>query len=424
MIKSKSIDYIFLIFILVTSVLCFFIGEFIFNTLKNNIPDIFLIGLYFGLVCSFLVIFTHIIVFLISPIKSSLPSRDGFSRSLFTLTLMTFVCSFVLGTGFQYLYSVNSIRFFETKSKTRNNFIVAIDNSGSMTDSDPDFKRYDALKDLFLEAKDNQSFSIYVFSDNFELAMPSKKIQQSDIDDFDKNFDKYKVSGGGTNVMGVLDQIDIDINNTNDNCIVIVISDGECDVIDDTLLKFANKGVPVNTIGFHSPQGIESLQYISDKTSGDYYNIDNVSGITTKLKEITNKYYEQDIKDQTLIEPRYNENEHNTLYIFLRVLFLAIIIFVAKIFQSLTIDIEKTRKTLILQSLILSVVGGLLTEFLFLNTGLDDVKIRYMLVLCMALLFVFIQTKQMQNNNSFFDNIGDAYITNTSKKQNQKTKLK
>lgn len=423
MIKSKSIDYIFLIFILVTSILCFFIGEAIFNVLKNNVHDVLLIGLYFAFVCSSLIIFTHIIVFFISPIKKFLPSRDGFFKSLITLSLMTFVSSFILGAGFQYLYSVNSISFFETKTKLRNNFIVAIDNSGSMSNSDPDFKRYDALKELFLDAKDDQSFSIYVFDTDSELVMPTKIIEQKDIDNFDAKFNNYKISDGGTNVMGVLEQINIDTN-LQKGSIVIVISDGECDITDDTLLKFFNNNVPVNTIGFHNPGGIESLKYISEKTNGEYYNIENVSGITAKLKEITTKYSIQDIKDQTLIEPR--EDENNTLYIFLRILFLAIIILVAKIFQSLTIDIEKIRKNLLLQSFIFSIVAGFLTEFLFLNTNLDDVKVRYVLVLFATLLFILTQTNQLDynNTNSFFDNSADAYVPIKNKNKNKKSKLK
>lgn len=408
----KGLDFIFLIVTTIAAIISFIFSEMLISSLYYNMSDILVVGIYFALVGIIIAIFTNVCAYKISSIKKIIPVPNAFLKSLAIFSTLAIVILFSVGCLFQYIYSLG------LKNTQRiDNYIVVIDNSGSMAETDINYKRYEALNQLFTTIDKDQTISVYVFSDNYTKVLESKHISPLDIQEFQNTFAPHMVSDGGTETMKVLEVIaeEIKVNPLQGKTSVIVISDGECDVYDDVLEKFNLLSVPINTIGVYEEGFTDTLYQISNFTGGTYHNINNIEDLVVVLKGMNSFKI-----DHMLIGLRSNNVENPTYYLLLRILFLFLLSFIIKIMQLLIIDVSAVRKTIFFECILFSIIAGLLTEYLLQNTTITEPTIHMIMIFFISILII--PKASFGINPNEFNNSYKEYDDNTLKKQNTNNK--
>ncbi len=386
----RKFDITIFIFSIIAAFIAYFTGELIFKSLYQNIADELLIGLYFSIVGAIIIILICLCVYKLSKLKDEIPANNIFLKSLGILTSITVILCFILGAGFEFLYSFNP-----NSNKISSNYIVAIDNSGSMETNDPHYERFDALNELFSSIKSNQKMGVYVFNSGSENIIELQNIDKSNMNKYQQILNQYKISDGGTELMKTLREIInyIETNNVKGGTSVVVISDGECDVDYNLLNNFQQKNIPIHTIGISST--FNSLNDISAHTNGIYYDI----GDTYLIRETFTKIYNLQ-SDRTLITERTGTTSGMLLYIIMRIIFIFILILIIKVIELFIIDIKSLRKSIMFQSILFSIIASILMEFILQNSNINESLIRFLMILCASILFVSYLSKINYTKNT------------------------
>lgn len=382
----RVFDWVTLIFSIIAAGIAWIAGETVISFAYGNIFDEIVVGAYFA-VCGFIIVFIMCFcVYKISKLKYEIPVNNIFLKSMITLVSLTVVISFVLGAGFEFLYSLGF-----KKNTATDNYIVTIDNSGSMANNDSNFERFNALDELFSSIKSNQKMGVYAFNDSNYNIIPLQNIDMSKISEYKKEIDYYKISNGGTNLMGSLRDIAdyIDSSNIKGNSSVIVISDGECDIDDSVIDRFVKQGIPIHTIGVAN--GYKSLHNISEKTGGTYYDIKDVSNLKLTFETIYNLK-----NDNMLLERRAPKYSGNIGYAIMKVLFISILAIAIKIMELFILDIKDIRTSVAVECISLSILAGLILEFVMQNTDLNEYIVRFFMITLISIIFVF-RLHKLQN---------------------------
>ena len=190
-----------------------------------------------------------------------------------------FAAVFVLGTLFQFLYSLGADSGFPEVDS----YIFLMDNSGSMDSNDPDRQRYRAIESV-MRAKDaGFPYMVYGFADSSELIRAmSPKSEGSDFSGV--------AQGGGTLMFHALERI-LDEAGTEWNGAeqprVIVMTDGS--TADGSgsqalLRRYKQSGVSISTIGLG--QVDESLlERVANYTGGVYCHISDLDSLPGAMEE-------------------------------------------------------------------------------------------------------------------------------------------
>lgn len=393
----KIIDAVFLIFMLIAGLICFLAGEFLATAIINN--DVILMALYFGVVGFLLTFFANICAYKISPIREHMPAPSVFVKSLTFFSLVAFISLFIFGGLFQFAYGSDKVEKITTK-----NYVVAIDNSGSMGDNDPHFQRYEALKKMFGMLSKNQTIGVYTFTDTYTAAFPSQKITNADIDAFDNTFAGSKTSTGGTDFMNVLNGIADDLMLMEDRSCVILISDGASETDDITLRRFSDLGVPIYTVGVCEQDTTYSLHTISAATNGVYYYINNIDG----LAEIFGNIYKLNETPKRLLTD-YRSGENSVAYTFMRIALIFLLGLMIKLLHFFIIDIAPIRRRLLVQAFVFSLTGAVLTEYLLQSIKTSEYIVH--LILCMFISLMLLPVlEKPQSYSTFAESRGRDYL--------------
>lgn len=373
----RKIDGTTIIFSVLSAILAYFVGEVLITFAYGKIPDEALMGLYFGIIGIIIVSVMCFCVYKISKLKYEIPANNIFFKSLQILIILTFSVLLVLGAGFEFLYSLNlnGVSF-------GTNYIIAVDNSGSMEGNDPNYERFNALNELFSSVKNNQKIGVYVFNTESTNVIPLQKIDKSKLNEYKSMLEKYKVSDGGTNLMNTLEDIMnyIEKENVKNNTDVIVISDGECSINNNVLNKFVNKRIPIHTIGVVDTYN--SLHNISIQTRGNYYDIGHIEELGSTLNTIYN------LQTGHFLVGRRSGLEADMLrYIIMRVVFIFILSIIIKIMELFIIDIVALRKFITVQCVLFSMLSAICIEFIMQNINIDESLVRFLMILFISLLF-------------------------------------
>lgn len=389
----RKFDITTFLFSLIAAIIACVAGEALIFYLYNQISNILLVGLYFVITGLIIVSITCFCVYKVSKLKFEIPVSNIFLKSMTTLVALTIVLSFAFGSLFEFLYEMGF-----SKNKVTNNYIVVIDNSGSMQTNDPYYERFDALNELFNSIKKNQKMGVYVFNDESINVLPIQNIDKNKFDEYEATLDKYKVSEGGTNLMLALEDIMnyIDIQNITGNSSAIVISDGECNIDASTINKFISANIPIHTIGVAN--GYASLHNVSEQTGGTYYDIKD----TKTLRQTFTTIYNLNNNNMLLTE-RTGKSETAILYILMRIAFITILAIIIKIMQLFIVDIKDLRSILAVECIAFSIISGFCLELLMQHTTLDERVIRLIMLVFISLIFVGYLNKSKSSKNSILD---------------------
>lgn len=178
--------------------------------------------------------------------------------------------------------------------------IFTLDVSGSMEGNDKNglskLCTYNFIRNLYA----GDYFTVLSFDDSIEY-ITSKQIAE-DVTSWEYIKNKIDAinAGGGTNIENaVLNSLEA-LEPKQENCksLIVLLSDGQASISDETLQKAVNANTKIITIGLGNDADEKLLQRIADSTGGQYYKAtsDNLDIIFEKIRE---SYIGLDLSEDT-----------------------------------------------------------------------------------------------------------------------------
>lgn len=277
-----------------------------------------------------------------------------------------FICSligiFVLAMGLEFIYECNP----NIKSIEPTSYIFVIDESGSMSGNDPGGLRYEAIPEIMKAAEEGFPYMVYTFSDDTQIIR--------DMAPLDAEYEPIPVnSDGGTAICGTILRILQDYKNGvwdgGSNPKVVFLTDGSATDLSNVFLWFRgnmpefnaaleeyyNLGINISTVGLGSVDR-EIMTKMAETTGGVFVNIQNASDLALAMKTAASSY-----SDRNLLSIRYMKR-WDTLYGFLRILFLTIVGTVIGSLMLLAYMEDSSIPIIIVSSIICSLIGSVLFE--------------------------------------------------------------
>ncbi|MBH5318392.1 VWA domain-containing protein [Paenibacillus sp. GSMTC-2017] len=380
---QRKINMLLLLFSLIGATIGFAISEVVMLTLPEAWPSYVAVGLYFGIL-ALCIGLSCLIAEMISPKLNGHSWRQRYMDLSWKLLLpATLVSLFVIGGALQFVFGLD----FGGTKKVRD-IVLVIDNSGSMTETDPNNDRYKAAKGLIAEMNKEKRVAIVTFADASELYMPF--VSAGTVEEKNKIYevmDSITATEGGTNYSAAL-QTALDVIKEKQfaerGTMAILLSDGfsESDITAQ-INEFQNQNIALHTIGLKigNDQGVALLQDIADSTGGRYYDVSKSDGLAAAFSDIY-----MTIDNRMLHSINANAPEEHSIYKMLRVLSFVVIGLAIGLSLGLMFD----NRFLALSFGTGGIVGGLIAGFI-MNAGLSghsftDGLIRLLAALVLALV--------------------------------------
>ncbi|AJS60967.1 vWA domain-containing protein [Paenibacillus sp. IHBB 10380] len=387
---QRKINLLLLLFSLIGGAIGFVIGELLLSNLYEDWPGMVVIGLYFGILAFFIGLFC-LIAEMINPRLSGPSWRQRYMGASWKwLVPATLVAVFGLGLLFEFLYQINP-----GSVKSVQNIVLVIDNSGSMSETDPNDGRYTAAKSLVDKMDSKKQVAVVEFSDEAKLVQPFIQLKnQANKDEVYGTIDSLVTSDGGTNFKLALQESLKHIEEQQDpgrGTMVILLSDGfsEMDLSND-LAGYQQHNIVINTIGLSVVNGAGSglLNEIALRTGGKYYDVTNADEISTIYQTIYNN-----IGDRTLVTERTGPTQDSTYYMVFRIVALTLIGLAIGLSLGLIFDNRYFARSFGTGGAVAGVLAGLLLEFGLSGQSPSDSITRLLACLILAgviAIFTFI----------------------------------
>ena len=389
--KRTRFSKLFLIVSLIVSVIFFLLGEVIYRTLITGVNSVVFMGVYFALFGLLL----SIGLFVVAKISDlEITSNKILLAGGCVLLLL------ILGILFEFIYELD----FSSVRTVADNYVFAIDNSGSMQDNDPNQERVAAIKQLLSNRDEDVEFAVYTFSEDIRCIREMMQVSAG-IEDFTTE------PNGGTPIVGVLGKIMDDMESGalpyDEGTQVILLTDGYATDngffdfrLNKILKKYNSKKVSVSTVGLGSVDE-NMLNDISGKTGGISVRTDNVDELATAMASAVR------VTDtsRNLLSARARTN-YNWAYALMRIVFLIILGAGFLGIKLLAVDNTANLGMILISSLIGIVLGALIME-----VGLSLILNEFFARLLMTLLFgMMITTLEKTIVETASGNIGVRFM--------------
>ncbi|MDP4143306.1 MAG: vWA domain-containing protein [Bacillota bacterium] len=360
--KTK-INGIMVLFSVIGGLIGFVMGEVLLGSFQYSMPHSLLMGIYFGQLAFFIGVMC-LIAEMISPRINGHAWKNNYARTSWKFLIpCTLVALFIAATILQFLYEIN----FKGQ-KVINDVAIAVDTSGSMSNTDPKNERFEAVKNLLNNMNSDNRAAIYVFNDKAEQVLAMTQITAEVRAEVDEKLKQYETPAGHTNMKDALDKALLHINETAEsgrNAMVILLSDGGDNYdlgakFNETMKPYEDKGIPVYTIGMAKENNFDTLKSIARATGGNYYSVSDVKD----LKDVFKKIY-LDRQQRLLVDKRNGLDQNSGVYAFLRVLFIALIGTAIAVSVSFIFDNKFLLKGFIIGGAISGVIAGFILEIGF-----------------------------------------------------------
>jgi len=322
--------------------------------------------------------------------------RDRFSNksvrgNTLKVVAILLVGVFAASALFQFLYELEP----SGKSSKATNYAFVIDNSGSMTVSDPDNYRFTALQDIAVSLPADAPVAVYIFGTTTECVRP---FQTQENVPFIAD-ETWYVDQGGTNLYTALRKCSDDIEKAQDDGLIsgktriIVLSDGACAELSsffhgskrkDIIKKVSKADGEIFTIGFGEPD-VRMMTEIAEGTGGVYYDAnssyDLVGAISSAVKANS--------AGRLLMGVRSGRTAYHFGYALMRIVFVALLGAAFSIASGLLMGHKPIEKLIFIQCGAKSIAAGILIEVLTQNVSGDTVH-RLITCLVIGTLVLFI----------------------------------
>lgn len=366
-----------------------------------------------GSLCAFLFTAVFLTVLLGSMVTGSFNKDSDLYEDfgqMITYFIYSLIGVFVLSMGLEFIYERNP----NIKSIEPTSYIFVIDESGSMSGNDPSGLRYEAIPEIMKAASEGFPYMVYTFSNDTQIVR--------DMGPLEAEYEPIPVnSNGGTAIRGTILRILQDYKNGvwdgGSNPKVVFLTDGSATDLSNGFLWFKgnmpefnaaleeyyNLGINISTVGLGSVDP-EIMTKMAGTTGGVFVNIQNASDLASAMKTAATSY-----SDRDLLSIRYMKH-WDTLYGFLRILFLTIIGTAIGSLMLLAYMEDSSIPIIIVSSIICSLIGSILFE-IGLKIGVFQSLLWIVLWFLFSLTLGYIYPKAKQViGNQFVTRMDDNYM--------------
>jgi len=377
---QRKINLLLLFFSLIGGGIAYVIGEILLARWLDEVPSILLIGIYFAIV-GLGVGLGCLLAEMISPRLNGASWKQRYLGLSWKLLPIIVVLLFGMGAVTEFVYELNF-----GGAKPVKNVVMAIDDSGSMMQSDPNNSRYTAAQNLVqLMDKDNQ-VAVLTFSSDAQVAQPLTSLAKPEDKERVKSvIASLQTTEGGTNISGALSEAMNVITSdeaADRGAMVILLSDG-ISVFDTSreLQDYLDRGVKVNTIGLRldDPSGSNLLRDIATTTGGQYYDVTDAN----HLGDVFQQIYER-LGDRTLVTERSDATADSPYYAVVRILSLLLIGAALGLGLGIMFDNRYLAKSFGFGGAASGLIAGLILEFGLSGHTFVNAMIRLLALLILA----------------------------------------
>ncbi|MFF2911940.1 VWA domain-containing protein [Paenibacillus sp. NPDC057934] len=377
---QRKINMLLLFFALIGGAVAFLIGEWLLGRWLTDLPSIVLVGIYFAIVALGIGV-GCLIAEIISPRLNGASWKQRYLGLSWKLLPLTLVLAFGVGAVTEFVYELNFGGIRPVKD-----VVMAIDDSGSMGQSDPDNRRYSAAQGLVMRMDKDNQVAVLTFNQDVSVVQPLTPLSNSgNREKVSAAILNLKTTDGGTNISGALNEALNVINSdsrSDRGSMVILLSDGFSQM--DTareLQDFVDRGIAVNTIGLgiEDPSGPALLQEIARVTGGQYYDVTDAG----RLGDVFQQIYDR-LGDRTLLTERSDATENSPYYAAVRILSLLLIGAALGLGLGIVFDNRHLAKSFGIGGAVSGLLAGLILEYGLGGHTFSDALIRLLAVLVLA----------------------------------------
>lgn len=392
--RGKGIDKSILAGSAVVGVIDMIVASLLYGLLRGRLWSPLAVGLSF-------MIFLIIFLAGMSIIKIIRDDKDFDSQAVLAV-----VAVLIFGILFEFIYEID---FFKSAKGYQDptSYVFIIDNSGSMSNSDPQGLRYKAI-DQIIQAKDASfPYAVYSFNDTITEERALAPVSKGKTEFVPTN-------KGGTEIKATLEQfLEMYQNGMKEKLggtpKFLLLSDGHAtdlwffSSINGLLKEYAKTDIIISTVGLGDADDV-LMQKIADYTGGVYLSVENVDQLEQSMQQAIkkngNKYA------RTLYTHR-NVPKFDALYAVLRILFASVLgIIVSGSMVFLFTDGDNV--SLIVESTIIkAIAAGLLLEFGINALSLPTVLVRFVYFLLLSLTFVREKTFGGKGGGDDYQNVDE-----------------
>ncbi|MBA9083581.1 hypothetical protein FHR92_000024 [Fontibacillus solani] len=381
---QRKINWLLVLFSLIGGAVGSVIGELLLAQLFESLPGFVVVGLYFGILALSIGLFC-LIAEMISPRLNGASWRQRYVGTSWKLLVpVTLVMLLLAGTALEFLYELNVGRARSVKD-----IVLIIDNSGSMQETDPDDRRYEAAKSLVAQMDSSKQVAVIMFNDQPELIQPFVRVRDQGVkNEVYAAIDALESTNSGTDIGEALQSSMEQIKEQpgSRGAMAILLSDGVSAVnTAEVLADYQDRGVAVNTIGLglSSPggniEGATLLKEIAALTGGQYYDEADASNLTFVFQKIYDN-----LDKRTLVTERTGTMENSTYYMLLRIIFVLGLGALLGLSLGMMFDNRHLAKSFTIGGAVSGLLAGLMLEFGLSGWSVGDAMIRLLACLVLA----------------------------------------
>ncbi|ASA25963.1 hypothetical protein B9T62_37780 [Paenibacillus donghaensis] len=378
---QRKINLLLLLFSLIGGVAAFLLGEWLLGRWLGELPSILIVGLYFALVALGIGL-GCLLAEIVSPRLNGASWKQRYLGLSWKLLPLTLVMALAAGALMEFVYELNFGGVKPVKA-----VVMAIDDSGSMMENDPDNRRYVAAKDLVAQMDEDNQVAVLTFSDDTTLVQPLTKLSGSgNRAEVLAAIDQLETNTGGTNISAAaaeaLKVIDGNGSASTQGAMVIMLSDG-VSVFDTQreLQPYVERGIVVNTIGLGlgGQPGSNLLQDIARETGGQYYDVTDAD----RLGDVFQQIYDA-LGDRTLLTERTDETVDSPYYAAVHILALLLIGALLGVGLGIIFDNRHLARSFGVGGGVAGLIAGLILEYGLSGDSFQDALIRLSAILVLA----------------------------------------
>ena len=316
-----------------------------------------------GLFAAFLAV-TGLVVFLISNLKLTyradvITGRNSKGRLFLYLLIGILVIGlFMMGAEFLYENDIS----FRNKDNGMDTYVFLIDDSYSMTVSDPEAKRYSVIGSMLADRPAKTQFAVYSFSDEVKLHVPMRTAEEG--------FPGYSSPVYGlTNMKIGLEQVIEDceqgIWTNKGNTTVIVITDGAptdfsaLEQIRSILDRYVGRSITIGIVGVIGADKT-LMNEIAAYTGGTFAEINDAAMMNEAVENVSGNTG----RTRDLLSVR-EKLEQDWIYAVIRILAFAIAGAVIAVVSALCYGNNTAFAFIVVANVIKAILAGVLMEVAF-----------------------------------------------------------
>ncbi len=234
------------------------------------------------------------------------------------LALASAVVVMLLGCLFEFLYELNG----SYTSPEFNDYIFVIDDSGSMSGTDPSMLRYEAMSQLVDSMDQDTRVGLVRFDSYIQSTVELDYLTLAHREKLQDSI-STAVSDGGTNIQLALEEALKLYQASRSNGrypVVVLLSDGESYVnISAVSSDYMNEGVAISTVGLSDYVNVRMLENLAQATGGQYFEVSEADGLIDAFRQV-----QKAVSCRTLFSARPGAQRGNVLMMILRVVFLLV----------------------------------------------------------------------------------------------------